>query len=167
MLNRIQNTIFKIVRINLIAKILSRIIYVGIYAFYLVVRLFVRGKIVLGAEEARRQLNNTSAKPNMDYSVKNESINKDLSIIVPAYNSEKTIEQCINSVITQETKYDYELIVVNDGSTDRTKEIVEKFNDEKIVLINQENRGFSGARNRGIDECVGKYIMFLDSDDIC
>lgn len=165
MLNRIQNTIFKKVKINIIAKILSRIIYAGIYVFYIVARLFARGKISLDPEEARRQLNSTSAKPNMDYSVKNESISKDLSIIVPAYNSEKTIEQCINSVITQETKYDYELIVINDGSTDRTKEIVEKFNDEKIVLINQENRGFSGARNRGIDECVGKYIMFLDSDD--
>ena len=106
MLNRIQNTIFKIVKINIIAKVLSRIIYAGIYAFYIVARLCARGMISLDTEEARRQLKNTSAKPNMDYSVKNESVSKDLSIIVPAYNSEKTIEQCINSVINQETKYD-------------------------------------------------------------
>ena len=165
MSNRIQNTIFKIVKIDLIAKIFSRIIYVGIYAFYLVARVFVRGKITLDTEKARRQLNNTSAKPDMEYRVKNESVSKDLSIIVPAFNSEKTIERCINSVINQETKYEYELIIINDGSTDRTREIVEQFNDDKIVLINQENRGFSGARNRGIDDCVGKYIMFLDSDD--
>ena len=165
MLNRIQNTIFKIVKINLIAKVLSCIIYAGIYVFYIFARLFVRGKIELDAEKSRRQLNETSAKPSMDYDVKNENAKKELSIIVPAYNSEKTVERCIDSVINQKTKYDYELLVINDGSTDKTKDIIEKYNNDRIVLINQENRGFSGARNRGIDECVGKYIMFLDSDD--
>ena len=91
---------------------------------------------------------------------------KNLSIIVPSYNAEQTIMECIKSVIRQKTRYDYELIIINDGSKDCTQNIVESIKDNHIRVINQENRGFSGARNRGIDECVGKYIMFLDSDDL-
>ncbi|MCI8955882.1 MAG: glycosyltransferase family 2 protein [Eubacterium sp.] len=101
----------------------------------------------------------------MDSHIKNKTIVKDLSIIVPAFNAEKTIAQCIKSVIEQKTKYDYELIVVNDGSTDSTQSILENICDKHLILINQENRGFSGARNSGIDASVGQYIMFLDSDD--
>ena len=89
-----------------------------------------------------------------------------LSIIVPAYNAEKTIGKLIETIILQ--KYDdYELIIVNDGSTDATKKIVESYlnKSDKIVFINKENTGPGDTRNKGIEIAKGKYITFADSDD--
>ena len=89
----------------------------------------------------------------------------DLSVIIPAYNAEKTIEMAINSVLKQETMYKYEILVINDGSMDNTKYICEKIKDKRIKIINIKNSGPSKARNIGIQKSNGKYIMFLDSDD--
>ena len=89
----------------------------------------------------------------------------DLEIIIPAFNVEKYISQCIESVLKQETQFTYHIICIDDGSTDRTGIILDSFQDERLMVIHQENRGFSGARNRGLHEVNGKYIMFLDSDD--
>lgn len=92
--------------------------------------------------------------------------NYQLSIIIPAYNCENSVERCIKSVLSQKLKYTYEIIVVNDGSTDNTKDVLNKFkNIENIHVIEQENKGYSGARNTGIDLATGRYLMFLDSDD--
>ena len=91
----------------------------------------------------------------------------DLDIIVPAYNVEQYIEECLNSVLSQSTKWSYRVIVINDGSTDRTGEIIDTYKtDKRVKIIHQENRGFSGARNCGLDELDSKYVTFLDSDDI-
>lgn len=89
-----------------------------------------------------------------------------LSIIVPSYNVEKYIGKCIKSLLTQE-EIKYEIIIVNDGSTDSTLRIAKEFNKEydNVVLINQENKGLGGARNTGIKNARGKYITFVDSDD--
>ncbi|WP_196001870.1 glycosyltransferase family 2 protein [Clostridium sp. 1001271B_151109_B4] len=89
-----------------------------------------------------------------------------MSVIIPAYNAEKYIKSCIESVIKDEL-YEKEIIVINDGSIDRTQEIVEKFSqkDNRIKLINKENEGSSAARNTGIRNSNGKYILFLDADD--
>lgn len=88
------------------------------------------------------------------------------SIIIPAYNCEKTIENTVNSVFTSGLS-DFEIIIVNDGSKDNTKKICdglyEKHRD--VICINKENGGVSSARNRGIDEANGEYILFMDSDD--
>lgn len=98
---------------------------------------------------------------------KNKEKNVDLSIIVPVYNTEKYIGNCIKSVVKQKTNFSFELLLVNDGSTDQSLKIMESFRTYNCVkIINQENRGFSGARNRGIDEANGKFLMFLDSDDM-
>ena len=86
-----------------------------------------------------------------------------VSIIIPSFNSEKTIERCINSVITQNYP-NKELIVVNDGSFDRTVEILRKFKG-LIHVVTTENCGVSSARNFGIKNATGEYIVFLDSDD--
>ncbi len=88
-----------------------------------------------------------------------------VSIIVPAFNAKKYIKETIESVLNQTYK-NWELIVVDDGSTDETAEIVQSFSDDKIILIKQDNRGVSSARNRGIDKAGGKYITFLDADDV-
>jgi len=86
-----------------------------------------------------------------------------ISVIIPAYNVEKYINRSINSVLNQSFK-PFEIIIVDDGSTDDTKKILEKFND-KIVYIYQENSGSSSARNLGIAKAKGDWIAFLDSDD--
>jgi len=91
------------------------------------------------------------------------------SIIIPAYNASKFIEQSLNSVISQ-TFTDYEVIIVNDGSRDDTAAVtlnhINKFKDKKTKLINQENKGLGGARNTGILNSSGEYIALLDADDI-
>ena len=88
-----------------------------------------------------------------------------VSVIMPAYNSEVYIRESIDSVLAQ-TFADFELIVVDDGSTDTTAAIVESYTDSRIRLIRQPNRGVSEARNTGIEAARGQYITFLDSDDL-
>ena len=90
-----------------------------------------------------------------------------ISVIVPVYNVEEYLEECLESIQYQ-TYTDIEVILVNDGSTDSSKEICERFcqADSRFRLINQENKGQSAARNRGVKESVGQFIMFVDSDDI-
>ncbi|ELS3450262.1 glycosyltransferase family 2 protein [Vibrio vulnificus] len=89
-----------------------------------------------------------------------------VSIIMPAYNSEGTIAQSIDSVISQ-TYYEWELIVVDDGSSDNTANIVKDYNCDSIFLIkNHHEKGAAGARKSAIDKAKGKYVAFLDSDDI-
>lgn len=86
------------------------------------------------------------------------------SIIVPLYNKENYINDAISSILNQSYS-NFEVIIVNDGSTDNSKYKVLAFDDERIKLINQENQGVSGARNKGIQFANGKYIAFLDADD--
>ncbi len=88
-----------------------------------------------------------------------------VSVIIPVYNVEKYIRQCLESVINQTLK-DIEIIVVNDGTKDNSMKIVEEYlSDERIKIINKENGGLSSARNAGMREAQGKYIYFIDSDD--
>ena len=93
--------------------------------------------------------------------------NKMISIIVPVYNVESYLKECLES-IRQQTFTDIEVILVNDGSTDGSREICERYceKDIRFRLINQENQGQSVARNRGVKESVGQFIMFVDSDDV-
>lgn len=89
-----------------------------------------------------------------------------LSIIVPIYNAEKYLARCIESIISQTFK-DWELILINDGSTDYSKYLAEDYvkKDSRIHLINTQNYGVSHARNLGLINATGKYISFIDSDD--
>lgn len=166
MKQRMCNVFTNILKKKRLALVFAQIGYSILVASYAIYRFFLQSKSQITASEARDILEKFSSKPNMDTVKINREIEKDLSIVVPAYNAEKTIKECVDSVISQVTKYNYELIVINDGSTDNTSHIVESIADTHIKLINQDNRGFSGARNRGIDESCGKYIMFLDSDDM-
>ena len=89
-----------------------------------------------------------------------------ISVIVPVYKVEKYINQCIDSILAQ-TFSDFELILVDDGSPDKCGEICDEYanKDPRIHVIHQENAGQGKARNVGMDQAVGKYIIFLDSDD--
>ena len=90
-----------------------------------------------------------------------------ISVIVPVYNVEEYLEECLESIKNQ-TYTNIEVILVNDGSTDGSREICEWFcqKDSRFKLINQENQGQSVARNRGVKESAGEFIMFVDSDDV-
>lgn len=88
----------------------------------------------------------------------------DISIIVPAYNAEKYIGKCLDSLINQ-TKKELEFIIVNDGSKDNTESIVKEYKDDRIKYFKNKNQGIGKTRNFGIEKATSKYIMFLDSDD--
>ncbi|MBD1863682.1 MULTISPECIES: glycosyltransferase [Trichocoleus] len=88
-----------------------------------------------------------------------------ISVVIPAYNAEKTIKATIGSVLSQ-TFLDFELIVINDGSLDTTADIVSNIQDSRIKLISQPNSGPQKSRNRGICEAQGEYLAFLDADDL-
>ncbi|WP_291652528.1 glycosyltransferase [Clostridium sp.] len=87
-----------------------------------------------------------------------------VSVIIPVYNVEDYIEECLNSVLRQ-TLTNIEIIIVNDGTKDSSIEKVSKYKDERIVIINKENGGLSSARNTGLRIAKGKYTYFIDSDD--
>ncbi len=88
-----------------------------------------------------------------------------ISVIIPAYNAGKTIKATIESVLNQ-TFSDFEIIIINDGSTDSTLEIIEHIPDHRIKVLSYPNSGPQKSRNRGISEASGEYLAFLDADDI-
>ena len=92
-----------------------------------------------------------------------------ISVVIPLYNKEQSIAATIQSVLAQ-TYTDYEIIVVDDGSTDNSLKVVQErvseLENERVRIIHQENAGVSAARNKGILESKGKYIAFLDADDL-
>ncbi len=89
-----------------------------------------------------------------------------VSLIIPVYNSEAKLESCVKSVLRQTYK-DFELILVDDGSTDRSLEICKQFeqSDSRVRVVSQKNSGPSAARNKGIESAHGQYLQFVDSDD--
>ena len=89
-----------------------------------------------------------------------------VSIIVPIYNMEKYLDNCLKSIVNQSYK-NIQVILINDGSKDKSEQIAKKYqeNDSRIILINKENSGVSSSRNMGIDLANGKYIIFVDADD--
>ena len=88
-----------------------------------------------------------------------------ISVVIPAYNREKTIKKAILSVLNQGYK-ELEILVVDDGSTDNTANVVKSINDSRIKYIYQKNKGACAARNNGIIKASGQYIAFHDSDDV-
>lgn len=91
---------------------------------------------------------------------------KKVSVIIPVYNAEGYLEQCLDSVISQTLK-EIEIICVNDGSSDRSADILRQYmlKDSRIVVIDQENAGAGAARNNGMKAAEGEYLSFLDADD--
>lgn len=125
---------------------------------------------VLTANEAIQKLNNFSPDAHTScYLTEVRNVFSpvwDLDIIIPCYNVEKTVRKCLNSCLEQKTDYSFRIIAVNDGSTDSTYSILNEYRDcPNVLVVNQENKGHSGARNAGLDLINSNYLMFVDSDD--
>lgn len=120
-------------------------------------------------KQAYETLNRFSPNPGNSALTKNsvsEQPEYNLQIVVPAYNSEAYIEECLSSIINQKTQYTFKVVVVNDGSTDKTAELLKNYEKyDFIEIIHQENKGHSGARNSALKNIDAEYIMFVDSDD--
>jgi teichuronic acid biosynthesis glycosyltransferase TuaG len=88
-----------------------------------------------------------------------------VSVIIPVYNNSKYIKECIDSVINQTYK-NLEILIINDGSTDDSLNIIKSYNDKRIIIINfKKNKGAAVARNEGIKKSTGRFITFIDADD--
>jgi glycosyltransferase involved in cell wall biosynthesis len=88
-----------------------------------------------------------------------------ISVIMPVYNAEKFLKRSIDSILGQ-TEEDFELIIINDGSTDSSEEIILSYNDPRVVYVRQENQGVAAARNKGLSIAKGEFIAWQDADDI-
>ena len=90
----------------------------------------------------------------------------DLSVIVPVYNTAAYLKRCIDSIVDQNSGYRIQCIIIDDGSSDDSEKILSNYKDcDGVTIITQNNKGFSGARNTGLDRIAGRYVMFVDSDD--
>ncbi len=137
------------------------------FSYTLAAPLFSR-KSTLDTESARKTILARAPQPKGSSKASNKLLSPscDLQIIIPAYNVEQYLEVCMDSVLTQETKYTYHVVLVEDGAKDRTAEIADKYAEHPhVTVIHQQNKGLSGARNTGLREIFGRYLLFIDSDD--
>lgn len=111
-------------------------------------------------EKYRKYYSCTNEKP------KNLKRECKLSIIIPIYNAERYIKDCLDSIFNQNISCSYEVICINDGSVDNSLEIIHRYDEENLRIFSQDNFGAGKARNRGLDEASGEYIFFMDADDI-
>ena len=146
-------------------------------AFYLLFLLkFFLKKLVrkkhnvnMTTQEAHNIIDNIYPRPECKPVYENPKINTDidLSVVIPVYNYVDIIAQNVEAILNQNTKYNYEVILVDDGSTDGALEVIKGYeNDPKVKIICQKNAGIGAARNTGINTASGKYLMFIDCDDI-
>jgi len=133
-------------------------------------RIIGRGQVVPQFTDWKGYLNELNPDVGGSCLCKNEIASEkeqvNLEIIIPVYNAEKYVAESIDSALNQKTEYSYRVIIVNDGSTDSSADIINRYShDSRVRIIHQENRGFSGARNRALEHIGGEYVTFLDSDD--
>ena len=151
-----------------INKILSKYTYRVLYP--ILYKAFKNKKINLPTlNDSQEFLTNVRIHKLSNLNVVNsiEFSNYNLTIIVPVYNVEKYIGECIESLLNQKTKYKYIIKIINDGSTDSSKQIIKSFmNDPKIQFLEKQNGGLSSARNFGIKNIESDYVLFVDSDDV-
>ena len=126
-------------------------------------------KSTMTVDEASKIIDEVYPKPESKSEYINPEIDEtlDLSIVIPVYNYADILEDNINSILNQKTDYKFEAIFVDDGSTDGAQDILRKYeNHPNVKLIFQQNSGIGAARNTGINHANGKYLMFVDCDDI-
>ena len=123
---------------------------------------------IMQSATARKELEELYIKKTAVFSQKvNYAIEYDLMIIVPIYNSAECIEMCLQSLLHQKTNYTYKIICVDDGSTDQTESILQKYKKfSNVEIIRQKNAGVASARNKALKNICGQYVLFVDSDDL-
>lgn len=143
----------------------------ALYVFYFAGKILSYSKELPALDEAEKTLDNFRKDPKSScfrrFDASDISNAYDLDVIVPCYNVEQYVKQCLESLLSQKTKYKYRIICIDDGSSDNTGNILDKYSAENpdILVIHQANKGLSGARNAGIDLIDSRYVMFVDSDD--
>lgn len=161
---------YKIFHSEPICNVLASMAYM-LYCFLFLIKKLTRKKeiVTMTVDEAETLINTVYPRPYSSPEYINPVIRSDLdlSIVVPVYNYADIIEDTILAILSQKTSYQYEVILVDDGSTDGAGEILKKFESiPKVQIISQENGGIGTARNTGINHAAGKYLMFVDCDDI-
>lgn len=160
---------YKRIKNQFLAVIFTNIFYCLICLKYIVKKIFRKKKIsTMSLSNAKKLIDEVYPHPIIELDFYNPPINEeiDLSIVVTVYNYGHLLEENIATYLDQNTKYKYELIFVNDGSTDNSREVLEKFVDNpKVKILDRPNGGLSAARNSGIKCATGKYLMFIDCDD--
>ena len=150
--------------------VLSHMTYSLYHVLFMIKRFSTKKRTVsFSAKEALETIEKVYPKPQSKPEIINPQINQniDLSIVVPVYNYVNLIRQNIESILNQQTSYNFELILVDDGSTDGSGDILKKYASfDRVKVIFQSNMGIAGARNTGIDNATGRYLMFADCDDI-
>ncbi len=156
----------------LMSKVLKKVGLNDVFlkCIYSIANIIYRKKSCLTYDKARKILEDYSPCPKSECFVdRRDYVNNEqymVDIIVPCYNVEKTVKKCVESILNQKTDYKFRTIIVDDGSKDKTGEIVDMYNNyADVMVIHQENKGHSGARNTGLDILNSKYVMFVDSDD--
>lgn len=161
---------YKIFNNDIFATIFAKITY-ALYCCLFVFEKLKRHKVdvKMSFNQAHEIIDQIYPRPVCTPIVQNKqiNINVDLSIIIPVYNHKDTIKENIDSVLNQKTKYNFEVILVDDGSTDGVSDVIKIYEtDSRVTIITQKNGGIGSARNTGLNNAVGKYIMFVDCDDI-
>ena len=148
-------------------KIIKKLMFQKI--FYKIFSVFALKETLPSEKEAYRLLSEFSG----DYGkscVCNNNMHQlrwDLEVIVPAFNAEAYIGECICSILNQTTNYNFHITVIDDGSTDNTLKIIEKYNtDDRITILTQKNGGSAKARNLALKNIFSNYVMFVDADDM-
>ena len=154
-----------------VSIILSKMALFCFFCLFSIKRLLRKRKIIkMDFDKALATVNGVYAKPikqKLDL-INNPVIDENikLSIVVPIYNKREMVKKCIDSILKQNTSYLYEVILIDDGSTDGTRDLLLEYKNIPCVkLLFQDNQGIAGARNKGIDIADGQYLMFVDCDD--
>ena len=160
---------YKLIHNEFICCVLSNLAYFLYCCKYMILKLKAKKTDVnFDVLKATSIINDVYPRPNSKPEYINPTIRDDidLSVVIPVYNYADMLDKNIKSILNQKTKYKYEVIFVDDGSTDGATDILKKYQDNpKVKLIFQKNAGIGAARNTGINNADGKYLMFIDCDD--
>lgn len=160
---------YKRIHNEFLCVILATIAYFLYCVKYTLKKFSVSGKSQLPTvDEAEKIINEAYPEPTADPDYSQQPVDEsvDLSVIIPVYNYKKVFEKTSETYVNQKTKYNYEVIFVDDGSTDGVDEILRKHEKlPHVKVIFQKNMGIGGARNTGLCNAKGKYVMFVDCDD--
>lgn len=170
MYDLIFQKIFKLVRVKTLSTLIAKVLYSIIYLYFIISYKLLsnsQNKPTSPKELSIIKNFNDKVKNSKHTIIRNKNTTCDLSIIIPAYNAEKYIVHCLDSIFLETTQFTYEVIVINDGSTDNTLSILNSYNtNNNLIIITQKNSGISATRNKGLEVASGKYIMFVDADDL-